>query len=573
MSLPTPAAAVGTATLTAVVLLAACLPAGRAVAVEAPAVGAAGMAVTAHPLATEAAVRVLRDGGNAVDATIAAAFTLAVVEPYASGLGGGGFVVGWLAPVTTAFALDCRETAPAAATRDMFLTADGIADLDRSQTGGLAVAVPGMVRGLWELHARHGRLPWPRLLADAEWLAREGFPVTGPLLARIREDEPRLSPALRALLLPAGQPPAEDSLLPQPDLATTLARVAAEGPSAFYAGAVAERLVATVRDAGGVLSRDDLAAYRPVWRDPLVGEYRGLQVIAMPPPSSGGVLLLEMLGVLAGFDLAAAGHGSAAAWHPLLETMAFAYADRSRYLGDTDFVAVPVARLVSRAYTDSLRARIRPDRATPPAEIVGVGQAADEPAHTTHISVVDAEGNAAAATLTINLTFGSGLLADGTGVILNDEMDDFVAAPGVPNAFGLLGGDANAIAPGKRPLSSMTPTIVLAADRRVLMVTGSPSGSRIITTVLQTIVHVVDFGMDALEAVRVPRVHQQWSPATAFHEPFGLSPDTRARLEAMGHTFAERPAIGLAQLIVRDREAGVWTGASDPRGAGLAKGY
>ncbi len=359
----------------------------------------------------------------------------------------------------------------------------------------------------------------------------------------------------------------------QPDLARTLARIAGEGPEAFYAGDVADGIVTTVRDAGGILTHDDLAAFRPTWREPVTGTYRGLQVISMPPPSSGGVLLLEMLGVLEGFDLAAAGYGSAAAWHPMLEVMKFAYADRSRWLGDPDFVSVPVARLTSRAYADSLRARIRPDRAIPPEQIAGAAAALPEPAHTTHVSVVDGEGNAAAATLTINLTFGAGLLAEGTGVILNDQMDDFVAAPGVPNAFGLLGGDANSVAPGKRPLSSMTPTIVLDADQRVLLVTGSPSGSRIITTTLQTIVHVVDFGMDALAAVRVPRLHHQWSPPTAFHEPYGLSPETRARLEAMGHTFAERPAIGLAQLIVRDRAAGVWTGASDPRGGGLAKGF
>lgn len=548
------------------------LIAARAGAVEAPAVAEHGMVVTAHPLATEAAVRILREGGNAVDAATTAAFVLAVVEPYASGLGGGGFVVGWRAGTRTSFALDCRETAPAAATRDMFLGPDGQADLARSQTGGLAVGVPGLVRGLWELHQREGRLPWPRLLADATRLAQAGFPVTPPLRARIGEDEPRFAPPLRALLLPDGQLPPEDALLRQPDLARTLARIAAEGPDAFYAGDVAASLVACVRDAGGRLTRDDLSRYQPVWREPVAGTYRGLRVLSMPPPSSGGVLLLEMLGVLEGFDLAAAGYGSAAAWHPMLEAMAFAYADRSRFLGDPDFVAVPVARLTSRAYADSLRARIRPDRATDPASIVGAATPTLEPAHTTHVSIVDEQGNAVAATLTINLTFGAGLLAPGTGVILNDEMDDFVAAPGVPNAFGLLGGEANAVAPGKRPLSSMTPTIVLD-DAGVFMVTGSPSGSRIITTVLQTILHVVDWKMDALAAVRVPRVHHQWSPPTAFHEPFGLSPDTRTTLAAAGHVFTERPAIGLAQLIVRDRATGLWTGASDPRGAGLAKGY
>ncbi len=541
-------------------------------AVEAPATGDSCMVVTAHPLATQAAVAVLRDGGNAADAVVCAAFALAVVEPYASGLGGGGFVVGWNRSSDAGFALDCRETAPAAATHGMYRARDGGVDPAASQDGPRAVAVPGLVRGLWDLHVREGRLPWARLIAPAAAYARDGYPASAMLIARLAEEAPRLDETLRSVFIPGGVLPQAGQLIVQPDLAATLSLLADQGPDPFYTGDLAERIAAAVAGARGTLTMADLASYRTVWRAPVTGTYRGLTVVSMPPPSSGGVHLIEMLHVIEGFDLTAAGYGSAAAWHPLLEAMKFAFADRSRFLGDPDFVAVPVRRLTSRAYADSLRARIPAEHAIPCADIAGVG-APDHAGHTSHISIVDSDGNAVAATFTINLTFGSGVMAASTGIILNDEMDDFVAAPGVANAFGLVGGEANSIAPGKRPLSSMTPTIVLDADGAVFMVTGSPGGSRIITTTLQTIVHVVDFGMDALQAVSVPRIHHQWSPPTTFHEPYGISPDTRARLAAMGYAFTERQKIGLAQTIVRDRARGLWTGASDPRGMGLAAGF
>ncbi len=556
----------------ALVVLAAFAPAlVPAPARGAPATGEHGMVATADRHATLAALQVLREGGRATDAAITAAVVLAVTEPYSSGLGGGGFVLGYQARGAATWALDCRETAPAAATRDMFRGADGQVDPALSRTGGRSVAVPGLVRGLWDLHGRHGTRPWARLIAPAEALARDGFVVGPRLAARIAAHAARLSPDARAVLLPGGMVPVPGDTLRQPDLARTLAAIAAHGPDAFYGGAVAAAIVGAVQQDGGVLTADDLAAYRTVWREPLAGTYRGLQVVSMPPPSTGGVALLQMLDLLEPQDLAAAGHGSAAAWHPLLEAMKLAYADRSRYLGDPAFVPVPVDRLLGRARLDSLRRRIRADRALDPADIPGAPLAA-EPEHTTHLSVVDAQGNAVAATLTINLSFGSGLIAPGTGVILNDEMDDFAAAPGVPNAFGLVQGENAAVGPGRRPPSSMTPTVVLGPDG-VRLVTGSPGGARIITATLQTIVNVVDFGMDARAAAAAPRVHHQWSPAHGWYEQHGLAPEVRRALSELGHELQPRGAMGNVQLIVRDVAAGRWTGASDPRGVGLAAGF
>jgi len=547
--------------------------AATTVADDVPASGARAMIVSADRQATLAGLAVLSEGGSAADAAITAAMVLAVTEPYSSGLGGGGFVVGYQRDGELAYALDARETAPARATRDMFLGTDGRADAARSCTGALSVAVPGLVRGLADLHQRFGRLPWSRLLQPAIDLARFGFPVSEMLVARLREElaDGRLDASLQEVFLPRGQLPRAAEVLVQPDLARTLAAIAAGGPEAFYVGPGAAALVAALTETGGLIDRADLAGYRSVWREPVRGRYRGLTIVSMPPPSSGGVHLVQMLNILEPFDLAAAGFGSAAAWHPLLEAMKLAYADRSRFLGDPDFVDVPVAMLTSRAHADSQRARIRPDRAIPVAEIVGTPLAA-EPAHTTHLSVVDADGNAVAATLTINLSFGAGMIARGTGIVLNDEMDDFTAAPNAPNAFGLVQGERNAVGPRRRPLSSMTPTIVLDGDD-VFLVAGSPGGARIITATLQALVNVVDFGMDAREAVTAPRVHHQWAPATGWYEEYGMSPDTRRELERRGHELTARPPMGNVQLIVRDRATGQWTGASDPRGCGLAAGF
>ena len=553
------------------VLIGLALPGAPVQAEPAPAEGAAVMVAAAHPLASAAGVAVLREGGNAVDAAIAVAFALAVVEPYSSGLGGGGFAVLFLAATDSVEALDFRETAPAAAHRDMFLV-EGAADPDLSRTGGLAVGTPGLVAGLWELHAQRGSLPWARLLDPAIDLARRGFLVAPMLQTRIAYHAERFNAAAREIFLPTDAVPTLGATLVQRDLARTLAAIGRHGPPAFYGGPTATRIVAAVTAAGGLLALEDLAAYRPVWRAPIHGSYRGLDIWSMPPPSSGGVHLIQMLNIVAGFDLAAAGYGSAAAWHPLVEVMRFAFADRSLYLGDADFVTVPVVRLTSSAYADSLRDLIRVDRALPFESIEGVTVVPAESNETTHLSVVDAAGNAVAMTLTINLGFGSGVVAPGTGVLLNDQMDDFVAAPGIPNAFGLVGDEANSIAPLKRPLSSMTPTIVLR-EGGVFMVTGSPGGSKIITTTLQSIIHVIDFGMDARQAVTVPRIHHQWYPSLLYHEPFGLSPDTRAILTELGHECQQRSPMGNVQLIVIDQQTGRRYGASDPRGMGRALGF
>jgi gamma-glutamyltranspeptidase/glutathione hydrolase len=501
------------------------------------------MVAAAHPAATRVGLQILQQGGNAVDAAVACALALAVVEPYGSGLGGGGFFLVLDAAEGDVRALDARETAPRRAHRDMYLR-DGKADPELSRYGPLSVAVPGLVAGLVELHESEGSLPWRELVQPAIELAVEGFPVSPMLARRIASKSQRFNYAAQSIFMPGGQVPQPGHMLVQKDLAGTLRALAAHGAAGFYEGKTGALLARAAQ-----LDPRDLTDFEPRWREPIRGEYRGHEVFSMPPPSSGGVHLVQMLEFLAGFDLASAGHGGARVTHLLAEAMKFAYADRSLYLGDPDFVHVPVDMLLNPARIDSLRALVTLDRAYPVEDIIGVEIQAPESPETTHLSVVDGQGNAVAATLTINLSFGSCLVAEGTGVLLNDEMDDFSAAPGQPNAFGLVGGEANAVAPGKRPLSSMTPTIVLQ-DGRVRLVSGAPGGSKIITTTLQTIINVLDFEMDALQAVSVPRVHHQWYPRKLYHEPHGLSPDTAVLLEEMGHTLQERSPMCNAQLIV-----------------------
>jgi gamma-glutamyltranspeptidase/glutathione hydrolase len=544
---------------------------GTALALDQPACGLQAMVASAHPAATGVGVAVLRDGGNAVDAAVAVAFALAVCEPYSSGLGGGGFLLTFEAESGTCSALDARETAPAAAHRDMFLVG-GEPDAGLSRYGPLSVAVPGLVRGLAEAHRKHGSLPWSRLVLPARDLARGGITVSPTLRARILKCKGRFNQEALDIFVPGGQVPAVGDNLVQADLAATLDAIAREGAEVFYSGPIAASLAACAAADGRGLAPADLAAYRPRWREPVNGRYRGLDIVSMPPPSSGGIHLVQMLAILEDFDLPSMGFGSAASTHHLAEAMKFAFADRSLYLGDTDFVPVPVGMLLAASRLDSLRSLITPDAALAESSIQGAPVVFAESDETTHLSVVDGQGNAVAATLTINLSFGSGLVAAGTGVILNDEMDDFVSAPGRPNAFGLVGGEANSVAPGKRPLSSMTPTIVLQ-DGHVRMVTGSPGGSRIISATMQTIVNVVDHGMNALEAATAPRVHHQWYPARLYHEPFGMSPDTRSILGEWGHRVAERAPMGNVQIIVVDPESGLRYGASDPRGMGTAAGY
>jgi len=542
-------------------------------AARAPAYGKYGMVVSAEHHATQAGVRVLQAGGNAVDAAVAVSFALGVTEPYHSGIGGGGFLL--IRRVDgEAVAVDARETAPAAASRDMYL-AEGVTD-DASRFGALAVAVPGMVAGLELAHRRYGSLPWAELLAPAIDLAAGGFPI-GPRHARMLQIWKKYGlaerfPATAAIQLPPPGTPIEPGWrLVQADLAATLRTLAHKGARTFYQGPLADAMAAEVERRGGILTTGDLAAYRPKLRGVLRGFYRGREVLSFPPPSSGGVALLEMLNILEGFPVDQLGNGSSVAIHTIAEAMKLAFADRAAYLGDSDFVPVPVAGLIAKDYADALRARITPDAAL---EVSEPGAPVDptEDGGTTHFSVTDAAGNAVAVTQTINLLFGSGITVPGTGIILNDEMDDFSVAPDTPNAFGLVDTrGANAVAPGKRPLSSMTPTIVLE-DGALRFVTGSPGGPRIISTVLLSILQFFDWQLDVSAAVSAPRYHHQWVPNKLFVEP-ETPADVREALERRGHhvVHAERHWSS-AQAIAIDPKTGWQWGGSDPRSDGLALG-
>jgi len=494
-----------------------------------------------HALASQAGLETLRAGGNAVDAACAAAFALGVVNPQSSGIGGGGFLV-YQPARGEAVALDFRETAPAAATRGMFVKGS-------STKGGLAVAVPGEVAGCARAIRRWGRLSLRRALRPAIRLAR-GFPA-GSALVQAGHKSGRF-PWL---------PTEVSQTVVRERLGRTLARIARRGPSGFYRGRVARAITKAVRSSGGVLTTADLRRYRPKRRKPLVGEYRGFRVVTMPPPSSGGVALLEALNILEPHDLAAMGADSPATLHLMAEALKHAFADRARHLGDPDFARIDVASLLSKEYARSKRLEDRPL----PRGHYGTTALGDD-GGTSHISVVDARGNAAALTTTINTSFGSGLEA--AGVVLNNEMDDFTTRPGEPNTFGLIQSPKNEVAPGKRPLSSMTPTILLR-DGRVHMVVGASGGPAIITGVLQAITGVVDFGRDASTAVAAPRIHHQWIPNTLHLEP-GFPPESASGLLARGHTLSEKPKRSVVQAIVVRGEN--LEAASDPRKGGAPAG-
>lgn len=532
-----------------------------------------GLVVSQEALASEVGLSILKQGGNAVDAAVAVGFTLAVTLPQAGNLGGGGFMVVYDTVRRTSEALDFRETAPAAANRDHYLNQQGAVDEQRIRYSHQAAGVPGTVAGLALAHQRHGRLPWRRLLEPAIRLADQGFPVSTELAQSLREARPRMEywPAsLQVFFKADGAAYQPGDTLVQKDLAASLRRIAIQGPKAFYEGEIARKLVADMQAHKGLITRDDLKNYRAVVREPVRGRYRDYEIVSMPPPSSGGVHLIQILNILETWPLAELGSQSAATIHRLAEAMKRAYADRSEYLGDPDFVNVPVAGLMAKAYARELAAQIDPKR-TRPATAIKPGQPQRyESEQTTHYSVVDRQGNAVAVTYTLNFGYGSGIVAAGTGILLNNEMDDFAAKPGVPNAYGLIGGDANAVEPGKRPLSSMTPTLVFK-DGQPVLVTGSPGGSRIITTVLQILLNVIDHQMNIAEATVAPRVHHQWLPDELRIEE-GLSPDTIRVLEEMGHTVVIKDAMGSTQSIVRG--PGGWYGFSDTRQAGgLAAGY
>jgi gamma-glutamyltranspeptidase/glutathione hydrolase len=528
-----------------------------------PVVARHGMVATESRLASQAGLEILKAGGNAVDAAVAVGFALAVTLPNAGNLGGGGFMMVHEARTGQDIALDFREKAPARATRNMYLDARGNVVDGRSLFTPLAVGVPGTVAGLTHALHRWGSLPLARVMAPAIHLAQQGYPVSATLAEALEKSAKTMGqwPETRAVFWRDGRPLKAGDSLVQRDLAASLQRIAQEGSTAFYQGAIAQKIAAEMARQGGLMSPEDLAHYKAVERKPIVGDYRGYRVVTMPPPSSGGVHLVQILNMMEGWPVHEWGADSAQTIQHMAEAMKLAYADRSRYLGDTDFVTVPVAGLTSKAYARTLAATISPTHARPSADIQPGHPQPYESDQTTHYSVVDAAGNAVAVTYTLNTNFGSGIVAAGTGILLNNEMDDFSAKPGVANVYGLIGGEANAIQPGKRPLSSMTPTIVLK-DGRPWLVTGSPGGARIITTVLETVVDAIDFGMNPAEAAATPRFHHQWWPDELRVEK-GLSPDTLALLRSYGQHVVVKPTMGKTQTIqVVD---GVLYGASDPR--------
>ncbi len=530
-----------------------------------------GMVVAQEKIGARIGADILRQGGNAVDAAVATGFALAVTYPRAGNIGGGGFMVIHSAERREDVAIDYRETAPAAATRDMFLGADGKPDIAKSRDSALSIGVPGTVAGLALALAKFGsgQFTLADLLKPAIELARDGFVIADDMADTLPGIARRLSrwPASAKIFSRAdGSSLREGDTLVQTDLAATLSAIAAQGARGFYQGPVAEKLAAGIRDAGGIMTVDDLKSYQTVIRAPVRGSYRGYEIISMPPPSSGGVVLLESLNILEGFPLGDMKQGAAPSLHVMIEAMKRAYADRARYLGDPDFISAPVATLMSKEYAAKQRASIDLNRATPWTDALSATPPPPprESSNTTHYSVVDSRGNAVSNTYTLNFPYGVGLIADGTGVLLNNELDDFTAAPGASNAFGLVGFEANLPGPGKRPLSSMTPTIVLK-DGRPVLVTGSPGGSRIISTVMQVIVNVLDYKMDVATAVAAPRLHHQWLPDVVRIER-GFAADALAELRALGHQVIEPLGQTSANSIAVTPNG--LLGAPDPRTRG-----
>jgi gamma-glutamyltranspeptidase / glutathione hydrolase len=548
------------------------------VAQAAPLVGSVaesrhGMAVSAHHLASEVGANILKSGGNAIDAAVAVGYALAVVDPCCGNIGGGGFMLIRLANGSRAF-VNFREKAPRAARRDMYLDASGAARPEASLYGYLAAGVPGTVMGLDHALRQYGRLDRARVMAPAIALARDGFTLGEADAAIIASRAERLArdrEAARIFLRPDGTPHQPGDRLVQPDLAATLTLIAARGPEAFYRGPIAEAVEEASAAHGGVLTKEDFADYDIAEAEPVACAYRGFRVYSAPPPSAGGTVLCLMLQVFAGWDLGMLGYHSPRTIHLMAETMRRAFIDRNTAFGDPDFVPDPSPRLLAPGHAAAIRAAIDPGRATPSAAI-GPGTPPREPAQTTHYSIVDSEGNAVAATYTLNGNFGAAVVAPGTGFLLNNEMDDFTVKPGAPNLFGLVQGAANAIAPGKRPLSSMTPTIV-ERDGRPVLVLGSPGGPRIITAVLETIVNIVDFGLSPPDAVAAPRFHHQWLPDVLYVERGGFPPETLAALTERGHRVEEQRPWGAVALIATGPD-GMLLGVSDPRRpAGAAVGY
>ncbi|MDA1099679.1 MAG: gamma-glutamyltransferase [Proteobacteria bacterium] len=540
-----------------------------------PIFAANGMVASQEARATNAGVDILRQGGNAIDAAVAVGFTLAVSLPRAGNLGGGGFMLLHHAGSGDTLALDYREKAPVKAHRNLFLDSAGNVDKVKARFSHVSIGVPGTVAGLIEAHRRYGSLPLARVMAPAVALADKGLTVTPGLARSLEKGRKRLSqwPASAAIFYkPDGSRYQVGETLVQRDLGQSLARIAATAGKDFYTGETAQAIVAEMAGNSGLISLDDLAAYRPVWRQPAQGGYRGYRIASMPPPSSGGLHLIQMLNMLETFPLDKFGHNGVESLHVMVEAMKLAYADRAQHLGDPDFWPVPGKGLIAKAYAQNLAANIDRRRARPSVAISHGDPGPYESNETTHFSVMDRAGNVVSNTYTLNFSFGTGIVAKGTGILLNNEMDDFSAKPGVPNAFGLIGGEANAIQGGKRPLSSMTPTIVFK-DGQPLLATGSPGGSRIITMVLQVLINVIDHGLNIAEATAAARVHHQWLPDKLFVER-GLSPDTLALLRQRGHNPVISRAAGSVQSVMRLPEGLGFLGASDPRSLdALTAGY
>ncbi len=559
-----------------------------------------GMVVSAHPLASEAGILILRKGGNAIDAAVATTFAISVVEPFSAGIGGGGFLLMHSEKTGDMKALDFRERAPLKATRNMYLDAEGKVRPNASINGYLAVGTPGTVAGLYEVHRRYGKLSWQEVMKPAIALAKNGFIVSNVVTWRsLQANDPRKevvlnNPAAQEIFTRNGEFYKPGEKLVQRDLARTLTAVA-QNPQSFYTGSIARAIASDMVKNGGLITLEDLKTYKPIWRTPVCGNFRKAKICSMPPPSSGGVHLLQILNIIADTDFKSLGWHHPDALHLMVEAMKIAYSDRSEYLGDPDFVKVPVQELLSSAYAKKRRQEINMQVAKPSTEVKpvdkktlqGFSQAnihkwaeniipsrnntsRHESPETSHLTVVDEERNAVSLTFTINLSFGAGIVTPGTGIVLNNEMDDFAIAPGVPNAFGLVGNDANAVAPRKTPLSSMTPTIV-TENGHFRMATGAPGGSTIITQVLQVILNVLEYNMDVGTAVSVPRIHHQWLPDELRVEPWGLDALTMQDLRRRGHKIKETTPWGNSNAIAVTSD-GTLEGAADPRGEGSPRG-
>jgi gamma-glutamyltranspeptidase/glutathione hydrolase len=543
-----------------------------------PVRAAHGMVASTSRLASQVGVDIMKQGGNAVDAAIAVALALAVTHPAAGNIGGGGFMMIRRSNGKTT-AIDYREMAPAAAVRNVYLDPQGnlIKGEGSSTVGYRAAGVPGTIAGMSLALEKYGsgKLSWAQLIEPARRLATDGFQLSYRYARSLRSEEVfNLYADSRKTFLNNGSFYKEGDALRQPELAATFARLQKKGPREFYEGETARLIVEDMKRHNGLITLEDLRGYVAKEREPLHGTYRGFEVISMPSPSSGGAVLIEMLNILEGYDLGQMGWSSSDRYHLMTEAMRRGFADRAEYMGDTDFVKVPVEGMIDKAYAARLRSTIDLNHASTSAEVRAGKPVGYESEDTTHFTVIDGDGNAVSNTYTLNLAYGSGVVAKGTGILLNDEMDDFAARPGTPNAFGLIQSERNAVGPHKRPLSAMTPTFVLRKDKTLWFAIGSPGGPTIINTVLQVLTNIVDYGMNIQQAIDSPRIHHQWLPDVIRYEPYGLSTDTQRALEARGHKLTDNPGyMGDAEGIMIEDGTGVRLGASDPRAEGATVGY